>query len=116
MSASLGIKDMTGKEIQTGHLVAVRYSWNSYLGIAKTRGLVADGRGGLRHAFFSPHQYDTEATYQIIGHEDEKHPDFNRDVWNWYTTENKIEDESRCPVKITIYDNMAWPHSNPQEQ
>ncbi len=91
--------DMTGKNIGFGHIVAVRYVWNSYVGVARFKGLCSEG--SERFAFFSPHSYEDYATYQILGHADKDHKDYNEDVMNWY----KLE-EGDCPIKIRVYENM----------
>ena len=93
------IKDNTSKQIDTNHIVAVRYVWNSYVGIATARGLTP-GNGISRSTVNTLHPWSDTATYQIIGHLDPKHPDFNKEVFDWYNTP-----EGNCPVKLTIYDN-----------
>lgn len=94
-----GLVDMnTGKPIETGHIVAVRYVWNSYIGEVRDRGLCSTG--ACRHAFFSPHTLKKTTTYQIIGHTNKEHIDYNEDVFNWYKSET-----GDCPIKITVYDN-----------
>jgi hypothetical protein len=95
-----GLVDMnTNKPLEDGHIVAVRYVWNSYVGeICALRGLCATG--AKRHAFFSPHSLKETSTHQIIGHTNKEHPDYNEDVLNWYKSET-----SDCPIKLTIYDN-----------
>jgi hypothetical protein len=95
-----GLIDMnTGKQIENGHIVAVRYVWNSYVGeVCFLRGLCATG--AKRHAFFSPHSLKDTTTYQIIGHINKEHSDYNEEVLNWYKSET-----GDCPIKITIYDN-----------
>jgi hypothetical protein len=89
--------DMDGKEIEAGHIVAVRYVWNSYAGIVTPlRGLDVGGRF---------HVMDDKATYQILGHESESHNDYNPDIAKWikeYMTERK---PTECPIKIRVYDN-----------
>ena len=92
-------KDMFGKTIELGHIVAVRYCWNSYVGEIGFSWLHATG--AKRHAFFSPHGYDKKATYQILGHVDKNHKDYNEGVLNWYKSE-----KGKCPIKITVYDNI----------
>lgn len=92
--------DNTGKQIEFGHILAVRYVWNSYIGVARIKGLCAESKS-ISKAFFSPHSYSDEATYQILGHVDESHNDFNKVVFDWYNS-----DDSNCPVKITVYDNL----------
>jgi hypothetical protein len=93
------ILDMTGKKIEFGHIVAVRYVCNSYVGIARMKGLCS--QGAKRFAFFSPHSYEDYATYQILCHIDKDHKDFNEAVCNWYTSE-----EGECPIKIIVYNNL----------
>lgn len=88
----------TGKPLEDGHIVVVRYVWNSYVGEINYRkgGLLATG--ALRHAFFSPHSLKLEHTYQIVGHIDKNHIDYNQGVLDWYKNE-----EGDCPVEITVY-------------
>lgn len=93
------LQDMDGKIIGFGHIIAVRHVWNSYVGVARMKGLCAEG--AKRHAFFSPHPYRDKETYQILGHMDKTHADYNEDVYKWFTKE-----KGECPVKIRIYDNM----------
>ena len=98
-----GFVDMnSGKPLENGHIVAVRYVWNSYVGqIAKPCGTYQlHATGALRHAFNSPHTLISEHTYQIIGHVDKNHIDYNEDVYLWYMSE-----DMNCPIKITVYQN-----------
>lgn len=60
------IKDLDGRKIEYLHIVAVRYVWNSYVGVAHPDGLHANSPM-VEHAFFSPHSYENYATYQILG-------------------------------------------------
>ena len=92
------IKDMTGKFLELGHIVAVRYVWNSYVGVIRMSGMCSEG--ARRHSFNSPHSLERH-TYQVIGHVDANHPDYNEDVWKWYNSE-----DMNCPIKITVYDNV----------
>lgn len=94
------IIDIDGREIELGHIVAVRYVWNSYVGVARLKGLCAESPS-IQRAFFSPHSYDDTATYQILGHMDKKHKDYNQDVLNWYFADN-----GECPIKIRIYESL----------
>jgi len=91
------IKDMTGKFLELGHIVAVRYIWNSYIGVIRMSGMCHEG--AKRHYFYSPHSLERH-TYQIIGHMDKEDPDYNENVYNWYMTE-----DIKCPIRITVYDN-----------
>ncbi len=93
------IKDMTGKLLELGHIVAVRYVWNSYVGVIRMSGMCSEG--AKRYAFCSPHSLEKNNTYQVIGHIDKNHSDYNEDVWNWYNSE-----DLPCPIKITVYDNV----------
>lgn len=94
------LKDMDGKRIEFGHIVAVRYVWNSYVGVARIKGLCAESPS-IHRAFFSPHSYSDIATYQILGHMNKDHADYNVDVFNWYKA-----DDGECPIKIKIYNTM----------
>lgn len=98
----LKITDINGKEINSGHIVAVRYVWNSYVGVARERGLCAESPD-IDYAFASPHAWGKSATYQILGHTDKSHPDYNNDVYLWYYHGYSKDD---CPVDIRIYENM----------
>lgn len=96
------LKDMNGKPVEFGHILAVRYSWNSYVGVARFKGLCAEG--AKRHAFFSPHSYLDTATYQILGHINTDHEDFVPSVLDWYMSE---QENYSCPVKIRVYENFV---------
>lgn len=93
--------DMDGNKIEFGHILAVRYSWNSYVGVARCKGLCAESKD-IDKAFFSAHKYSDNATYQIIGHVDKTHNDYNENVHNWYFSENS----GNIPVKLRVYDNL----------
>lgn len=97
----VNFQDMNGKFMEIGHIVAVRYVWNSYVGVIGLNGLLSTG--ALRHAFFSPHELKRTATYQIIGHRDESHKDYNKAVYDWYYDEKNTSD---CPVELNIYKNV----------
>lgn len=97
----INIKDIDDRDIEFGHIVAVRYVWNSYVGEVKLNGLCATG--AKRHAFFSPHQIEQKFHYQILSHINPNHPDFNQEVNDWYLSE---VDGFVCPIKIRIYDNF----------
>lgn len=92
-------KDMTGKTIEVGHIVAVRYVWNSYVGEIGINGLHATGCKDL--AFNSPHTLKSTSTHQILGHTDPAHPDYNAEIHNWYAWIG-----GECPIRITVYDNV----------
>jgi len=91
------IKDINDKLLELGHIVAVRYVWNSYVGVIKMGGMYSIG--AKRFAFNSPHSIEDKHTYQIIGHTEREHKDYNEDVYNWY-----ISETMNCPVKIGVYD------------
>lgn len=98
-----GFCDMnSGKPLENGHIVAVRYVWNSYVGeISIYRDNVQlYSTGAKRHAFISPHTLKPKHTYQIISHDNPLHEDYNKDVNDWYMSEQGI-----CPIEITIYHN-----------
>lgn len=105
---NLIIKDMTGKNIESGHIVAVRYAWNSYVGIARAKGLCAESPD-INFAFCSPHSWEPTATYQIIGHCDNKHSDYNNDVYLWYYHRYSPD---QCPVPINIYKDFEEQMNN----
>lgn len=91
---------MDNKELEFGHIVCVRYSWNTYVGEVRPEGLCATG--ALQYAFFSPHAFNRSATYQILGHVDQSHPDYKDYILDWY----KSEKERRCPINIRVWDNV----------
>ncbi|MFD2921991.1 hypothetical protein ACFS6H_19885 [Terrimonas rubra] len=97
----ISLLDMNQKLLEKGHIVVVRYSWNSYVGEIGNKGLHATG--AERFAFFGPHPLRQEHTYQILGHISESHPDYNKKVLEWYNSES---DDFKCPIKITVYDNV----------
>jgi hypothetical protein len=93
------VLDIDKKEIQLGHILAVRYVWNSYAGIVTIKGLHVGGRY---------HQIENNATYQIIGHTDNSHPDYNKDVSEWINLYLTSKDYGECPVKIRVYENAEF--------
>jgi hypothetical protein len=95
----IGRDDMFGKPIYEGHIVAVRYAWNSY-----AAPIFFFGHGFKLMVTTSPngHSIEGNATYQIIGHWDEGHPDYNAEVKQWIINKHKGD----CPVKIHVYDNV----------
>ena len=97
----IGLVDMnTNKPLEDGHIVAVRYIWNSYVGEINIKLNFLWATGAKHFAFFFPNSLKNTATYQIIGHTNKEHPDYNDDVLNWYKSETL-----NCPIKLTIYDN-----------
>lgn len=96
------ILDMDGRKLAIGHIVAVRYVWNSYVGEITMRGLCATG--AATYAFFSPHKLEHKNTYQILGHTNPSHVDYNKEVLEWYNTDG----DTICPVKIRIYETHDW--------
>lgn len=94
------VQDMNGRDIEINHIVAVRYGWNSYVGVVKLTGLCAVSPA-KRFAFNSPHSIDASATYQILGHTKSNHKDFNQAVYDWY-----VSGTGECPIKITVYENI----------
>jgi len=91
------IDDINGKELENGHIIAVRYVWNSYVGEIRNGTLCATGAN--RHVFFSPHSIEKIHTHQILSHIDKNHPDYNKECSDWYNNE-----EGNCPVKIRVYE------------
>jgi hypothetical protein len=90
-------KDIDGKQLELGHIVIVRYVWNTYVGQIKREGLCPTG--AIRHAFLSPHAIQSTATYQVISHIDMNHRDYNAEASNWYYSE-----KGECPVEIKLWD------------
>lgn len=96
-----GLKDMFNKNIEFGHIVAVRYCWNSYAGVIRPKGL---SLGEFAERFLGAalfHQLDDKATYQILGHIEKSHTDFNPEILKWIKSET-----GECPIKIKVYSNM----------
>lgn len=101
-------KDIDGKNLQDGHIVAVRYAWNSYVGIVRNIHGLSMHEGAKRHwamAKFHPIE-EENGTYQILGHEDPDDNHFNPEVFDWFTSE---QEEYNCPVRIRVYDNLEIP-------
>lgn len=95
------MQDMNGKEMESGHIVAVRYSWTSYVGVIRGYQLSLYEGAERWKGFAAGHPLEPDNTYQILGHLDPKHPDYNYDVWYWWHSE-----DGNCPVKITVYQNI----------
>lgn len=94
-------KDMKGNELRLGHIVAVRYVWNSCVGIIRFGGLSLH-EGAARHAgFASYHKLETTATYQILSHVNPDDKDYNAKVNKWFKSE-----KGDCPIKINVYDDI----------
>lgn len=91
--------DLDGREIELGHVLAVRYAWNSYAGIVAINGL--SFKNSVHGGFAEFHPLSKTATYQILGHEDPEHKDYNKMVIKWLT-----EKDHEPPIKIRVYENM----------
>lgn len=96
------IKDIDNKTLEDGHIIAVRYVWNSYVGEVDNKVSLLRATGNFRHAFFSPHEIENKHTHQILSHIDPTHSDFNQEVNDWYNN----EEPKYCPIKLRIYDNL----------
>lgn len=97
----LEIKDMTGRVLENGHIVVVRYCWNSYAGVIRNNKLSLY-EGAERFKGASPyHDLKSTYTYQILGHVDTNHKDFKQEICDWLKSE-----DGDCPTKITVYDNL----------
>lgn len=98
-----GYCDMnSGKPLENGHIVAVRYVWNSYVGEISRYNETAQlhASGAKRHTFNSPHDLKPIHTYQIISHINPLHEDYIKGVSDWYMNE-----EGGLPIELTIYHN-----------
>ncbi len=92
--------DIDGKELQSGHIVAVRYSYNSYVGVVRS-GRLSMHEGHKKNYGYAPyHDIKKQYTYQILGHVDNEHRDFNQNAFDWFTKE-QVELKER----IRVYDN-----------
>jgi hypothetical protein len=91
------LQDIDGRKIEQGHILAVRYVWNSYAGEVTMKGLYVGGRY---------HDLDDKAHYQIIGHTNKDHEDYRKDVYDWLQKYYSGKKHPECPVKIRVYDNM----------
>jgi hypothetical protein len=89
-------KDIDGKQLEIGHIVLVRYVWNSYVGEIRSDGLCATG--AKRHAFASPHKIQHSSTYQVLSHVNKSHPDHYYMASNWYFSE-----DGDCPFENRVY-------------
>lgn len=101
----IGKLDCTGLDIESGHIVAVRYCWNSYVGVIRynstNAAYVLDMKNGakrFRCAAQGGFHSLGEHTYQILGHSDIGHKDYSEDVFNWWKSE-----VGECPIEIIIY-------------
>lgn len=95
---------MFGRELKDGQIVAVRYVWNSYIGVIRSLRGLSLHEGAKRHWGFAPfHSIEPKHTYQIIGHTDPENELFNPAVFDWFTSE---DENYSCPVKIQVYDNI----------
>lgn len=96
------VKDhFTGKALEIGHIVAVRYVWSSYVGIIRLQGLSL-WESAKRFAGAAPyHSLENDKTYQILGHVNSSHVDYNEAVFKWLNSS-----EGDCPVNIRVYENM----------
>src|ERR1035438_3287176 len=91
-------KDIDGRQLELGHIVAVRYVWNSYAGLITLKGLFIG---------YNYHSIENEYHYQILGHEDKNHKDYNEEICKWLEEHHKYSKNSNeCPIKIRIYDNI----------
>lgn len=94
------MKDIFNKEMEIGHIVAVRYNWNSYVGVFRTNGLSMRELAQKHWAMADCHPIELKNTHQILGHIDVNHSDFNKDVYEWaYSEDEKV----KCPVDIHVY-------------
>lgn len=91
-------KDIDGKQLELGHIVAVRYVWNSYAGLITMKGLFVG---------YNYHDIeDGKGHYQILGHENKDHEDYNEEVCKWLKKHHEYKKSVECPIKIRVYDNM----------
>lgn len=92
--------DINNKKIENGHILAVRYAWNSYVGVVCDNNKLNLTKGAKRfQAFASQHSIEFKHTHQIIGSVDVTHPDYNAEVTAWFLSE--VGD---CPVILRVYD------------
>lgn len=95
----------TGKPLESGHIVAVRYVWNSYVGEVSiykpAKSYLLHSTGAQKHAFNTLHTLKATHTYQILSHREKDHPDYNERVNRWY-----FKGDVQCPIVITVYDNQ----------
>lgn len=97
------MKDLTNKTIENGHILAVRYAWNSYVGV------VADGvnkkalvltKGANRFRGAAPyHDLTGNNIYQIVGHVDVTHKDYIEKTAKWFLSE-----KGNSPFVLRVYD------------
>lgn len=104
----IGLQDMFGDQIHNGHICAVRYVWNSYVGVVRFIDFafrLSLHETSLRFAgVASTHPIESKNTYQILGHIDPTHKDYNQDVIRWLYSE-----DGECPIKIEIYKDFNIP-------
>lgn len=92
------MNDMNGKPLESGHIVAVRYAWSSYVGVIRGPQLSLFEGANRWKGFARYHALEPGKTYQVLGHVDPKHPDYDYNIWFWWHSE-----EGECPVKIDVY-------------
>lgn len=90
-------KDIDGNQLELGHIVAVRYVWNSYAGLITMKGLFVG---------YNYHDIQDHHHYQILGHENEDHKDYDEKISKWLTKHHEYKKSVDCPIKIRVYDNM----------
>lgn len=92
---------MFNKPLEDGHIVAVRYVWNSYIGVMRLGGLMLT-EGHSRFFSGAPmHAWDSQATYQILGHMSSSHDDYDHEVFSGSTME-KVSAHLRLKFTTTV--------------
>ena len=105
-SVKIGKKDMDGTDIREGHIIAVRYVWNSYVGVIRyvQSGFKLSLHESKEHGGFAPfHDIDNKGTYQVLGHIEESDSDYSEIILKWFKNGN-----GKCPVHIKIYETEDW--------
>jgi hypothetical protein len=94
------MKDIFNKEMEIGHIIAVRYVWNSYIGVLRADGLSMRELAQKHWAMAECHPIESKNTHQILGHVEANHKDFNQSVYDWaYSDDGNF----KCPVEIFVY-------------
>jgi len=95
------------KPLEIGHIVAVRYVWNSYIGVIRLMGLSTQELNQRHWAVSKFHSLKDTSTFQIIGHVDEFHSDYNKEVFDWCNKDG-VPDNEPCPIPIKIYSEETY--------
>ena len=90
------MKDIFNRNTEIGHIVCVKYVWSTYVGVVRPEGLHINELAKRHWTGVAYHGFK----YQIIGHVDFNHKDFNKGVYDWAFSEDET---ILCPVTVYLY-------------